>query len=386
MYAISNAFFLQAEVVQKDRWSHGPLEIIFVQEPREPGPLAEDQFKFRYELYQWNQTYAAGLVRPGDVFEAVTARVRGIERRQNPNIIFAPVTPSGVSELHVMLASLLPDSILKSAGLKRPRANISLTPTGRQDLSSAYSASVERAFEDYIWSKIMPRARNNRAFFSRTSPLRLLAGDTKFWMHRIYRIALERRESCFEPTRHEDEDWEPLDKLRNALRESLPTEDRAHFDVRRPLMGGPIWMEDDADEREAVIEDALSGAGIMDSLAPVIELVNSRRAHEDFSSRASWIKEDFERAFYSKRSRLKVELVETVDDAPVWTTDECDGYGDVLYRDLLAALDLRERTLFLALRMGRTVTEIAAREGLSGHAGVSRRIKALKAKIAGLLH
>lgn len=385
MYAISNAFFLQAEIVQKDRWSYGPLEIIFVRAPRDPGP-AEDQFKFRYNVYQWNQTYAAGLVRPGDAFEAVTARVSGIERRENPNIILAPVTPSGVSELHVMLASLLPDSILRAAGLERTRANIALSLTGRQDLTKAYSANVERAFEHYIWSKIMPRARNNRAFFSRTSPLRLLAGDTKFWMHRIYRIALERRESCFEPTRHEDEDWEPLAKLRDDLHDSLPAQDRAHFDVRRPLMGGSIWLEDDADEREAVIEDALSGAGIMDSLTPVVELVNSRRAHEDFSSRASWIKEDFERTFYSKRSRLKVEIVETLDDAPVWTTDECDGYGDVLFRDLLAALNIRERTLFLALRMGRTVTEIASGEGLSGHAGVSRRIKALKAKIARLLH
>jgi hypothetical protein len=97
----------------------------------------------------------------------------------------------------------------------------------------------------------------------------------------------------------------------------------------------------------------LTGAGVITSLEPVIELLQSRRAHEDFSSRASWIKEDFERTFYSKRAKLKVELVETLDDAPVWATDECAGYGEVLFRELIAALDLKERRRLLALRLGK---------------------------------
>lgn len=120
----------------------------------------------------------------------------------------------------------------------------------------------------------------------------------------------------------------------------------------------------------------------MDSLAPVIELLHTRRAHEDFANRHSWIKEDFERQFYSKRAALKVELIETLDEAPVWSSEDNEGYGQALFRDVLAWLDRKERKLLLALRMGRTATEIAASNGLAGHASVSCRIARLKRKIS----
>jgi hypothetical protein len=45
---------------------------------------------------------------------------------------------------------------------------------------------------------------------------------------------------------------------------------------------------------------------------------------------------------------------------------------------LLAALNVKERKLLLALRMGRTMSDIAAADGLNGHASISRRINALK--------
>lgn len=56
-----------------------------------------------------------------------------------------------------------------------------------------------------------------------------------------------------------------------------------------------------------------------------------------------------------------------------------------MFRDILAALDLRERKLFLALRMGKTVTEIATGDNLAGHASISRRIKTLKQKVRMLI-
>jgi hypothetical protein len=78
--------------------------------------------------------------------------------------------------------------------------------------------------------------------------------------------------------------------------------------------------------------------------------------------------------------------VETVDDAPVWSTNECDGYGEVLFRDIFATLDLRERRLMLAIRTGKTVTEIAREAGHAGHAAISRRIKQIQAKVRRLLN
>jgi hypothetical protein len=89
--------------------------------------------------------------------------------------------------------------------------------------------------------------RASAAFFSKHSPLRLLSGDTRFWMQRIYRIALERRETWFEPTTAED-GWKPLEEIRRSLFENIPTEGRELYDVRRPLRGGVIWYEQDHEE------------------------------------------------------------------------------------------------------------------------------------------
>jgi hypothetical protein len=384
MFAISNAFYLQAEIVQRDRWVGYPLEIAFVPSPGFV-PLSDERLKMELALHDWNQTYAAGYIRRSDTFEAVTSKVPGIERRKNPNIILAPRNANGITELHVMLASLLPDEMLREAGIERGRANMALALTGRHQMPSRYASAVEQAFAKYIWRKIAPGRRSDAAFFSAQSPLRLLAGDPRFWMQRIYRIALERRESWFTPTTHED-GWKPLKELRSTFYANIPDADKPMFDVRRPLMGGTIWDQKDHDEREAVIDDAITGVGVMESLDPVLNLLRSQRVHEDFSSRASWIKEDFERSFYSKRAKLKVELVETIDDAPVWDTGECDGYGEVLFRDILAVLNRKETKLLLAVRQGKTPCEIASDEGLRGHAAVSRRVKRLKAKLRQLLH
>jgi hypothetical protein len=385
MLAISNAFFLQAEIVQRDRWAAFPLEIAFVQCPR-LGPWSEDSSKIQLALHDWNQSYAAGYLRRSDTFEAVTSKVPGIEHRKNPNIILAPRGENGVSELHVMLASLLPDALLAELSIERARANMGLSLFGRHQLPRGYASTVEQAFSQYIWNKMSPGKRSATKFFSPHSPMRLLAGDSRFWMQRIYRIALERRESFFAPTTHEDAGWVSMDDVRSKFYAEIPAEDAHKYYVRRPLTGGTIWDEKDHNEREAVIDDAISGAGVMDSLDPIVDLLRVQRVHEDFSARASWIKEDFERSFYSKRAKLKVELVETIDNAPVWDTAECDGYSEVLFRDLLAVLNLKERKLLLAVRQGKTPCEIASSEELRGHAAISRRIKALKSKLGKLLH
>ncbi len=121
----------------------------------------------------------------------------------------------------------------------------------------------------------------------------------------------------------------------------------------------------------------------MGSLAPVLEALRSHRAPEDFSARHSWVKEDFERSFFRKRERLKVTLVETVDDLPTWSACEPDGDGDVMFRDLLAFFDQRSRHLLLAMRHGKTVSEIARGLGHKGHAAVARRVQAVKGRWGG---
>jgi len=205
-------------------------------------------------------------------------------------------------------------------------------------------------------------------------------------MSRIYRVAAELRETMFDECDDSSEKtWKPLPELSAKILGEIPEKDRTEFKVRRPLQGGRIWDENSLEEREGIIDDAIQGIGTMESVQPVIELLLSRKTQDDFSERTSWIKEDFERAFYSKRAKVKVELIETLDDCPVWASDGNEGYENALFRDVLSFLDRKERKLVIALRMGRTVSEIATSQGLNGHGSVSRKLKALKAKVGRLL-
>jgi hypothetical protein len=88
--------------------------------------------------------------------------------------------------------------------------------------------------------------------------------------------------------------------------------------------------------------------------------------HEDFSDRYSWVKEDFERTFYSKRSKIKVSLYEFIDECPVHDGVDTPGYQDILFRDVMGFFDERDRRIILALRQGRTQSEIAEQMGHSG--------------------
>jgi len=379
MRAFPAGMIWQVEVVQRDRWTHGPLELAFFPARAEGlSGLTLDGV-----VMTWNLSSPAGFLRPGDAMDELSKLVPSLPKRNNPNLIFVPKREDGLTALHAMLGSLLPDEELRNAGLERRRASMVLSLAGLYDLPAGYGDSASGAFSRYIWQRIAPRARFHPSFFSPKSPLRLLAADTRFWMHRIYRTALDRREEF--PEGPSEPDWKPLEELTAEVRECLPAEDVDKFAVRRPLLGGDVWDIDDADERDAMIEEAITGAGVMESLEPVIELLHTQRSHEDFSSRHSWIKEDFERQFYSKRAKLTVELIETVDDAVSWSVDDNEGYGQILFRDVLAWLDRKERRLLLALRMGKTTTEIAADDGLSGHASISRRIQRLKSKVAQLL-
>jgi hypothetical protein len=380
MRVMSNAFFSSAEIVQLDKWEHGPLEIAFVdRDMKSPSRLEDD-----YAISMWNMAHDGGHLRPGDIFDTVTAQVPGIARRTNPNIFLAPRLSSGYTELHAMLASLLPDRVLQGAHIERPRANLALSLVGRYQLPDDYASRVETAFAAFIWTKLLPGSRNQRGAFAKSASVRMLAGDVRFWMQRIFRIALERRELRMISV-EDDPEWKPMDAIEQEFRRQLGSEDDSNYLVRRPLYGGDLWDPESASDRDDVIHQAIHGGTAQESLAPVLELLRTQRAHEDFSSQYSWVKEDFERSFYSKRAKLKVELISTADDAPVWETGDCDGYSDLLLRDLLAVINTRERKLLLAIREGRTPCEIAKEQGLRGHATISRRIAALKNKVAAIL-
>jgi hypothetical protein len=389
MRVLSNAFFAQAEIVQSDRWDYGPLELAFLAEA--PAAAANgpphSHLLNSYAVSQWNQSASAGFARDGEAMEILKAQIPSLERRKNPNIIMVPERADGLTELDIMLASLLPDSALAKWKLPRLRASMALLLVGHHELDSNFATRTRAAFSDLIWHKLSPQRRSRQAAFSANSSLRVLAGDPTFWMHRLYRLCLAWRDEFFtEVDESTEPSWKPLETLRQHFLDSIPEEDREKFKVRRPLRGGEIWDEKNEADRNNVLDAVISGGDILESLDPVVEVLKTHRCHDDFAACHSWIKEDFERSFYSKRAKLKVDLVETLDDAPVWASTDNEGYEHALFRDVLSFLDLQEKRLVVALRSGRTVSDIASQRGLSGHASISRKIKALKLKVRRLIN
>src|SRR5690349_11782095 len=116
MKAISNAFFWQVEVVQEDRWDHGPLELVVVDQASRKGPMTDKQIQLSLAISEWNRSTSGGFTRPGEALETLEQQlgVLGV-RRANPNVIFVPRGVNGVTQLHVMLASLLPEDRLRCA-------------------------------------------------------------------------------------------------------------------------------------------------------------------------------------------------------------------------------------------------------------------------------
>jgi hypothetical protein len=380
MQAISNAFLSQAEIEDKNRWKHGPLEFMFLDLEKYP---QQSHAELVGLMAEWNRGYEGGFCRNGKSVETLERLLPGLIASNNPNIFLAG-RDCGFSQLDVMLASVVPSPILEKHGLTKQRANMWLLPFGHHLVSPGYGQACRRAFEEYIWQKLQRSSRCQYNFFAKTSPLRLLAADSHYWMSRLFRIAVDRYEG-FSPTEHVEELWQPLEVLRAEFEKSIPTSELDHLEIRRPRMGGELWDIEDEDECDAVVEEMLDGLGIMEPIDPLLDLLHSHRTQEDFSPTYSWIKEDFERSFYSKRAKVKVVLVETVDDHPAWAVGSCIGHDDVIFRDILACFDSREQKLLVAVRHGKTTTEIAKEMGLKGHASISRKLARIKERVRRLL-
>jgi hypothetical protein len=397
MFVMSNAFFSQAEITQSDRWKHGPLELHLVPEPK------KNRHAFGGLVVQWNQDQCGGVARDARVLKQLQRR--RIINGTNPNQVVAP-TLYGYSELLGMLGSLLPTSALKRLGIKRPRSTFWLwplvagmdfrSPSKLERLSPEVlsrlteqhlrhlACTIPPAFERWVWTRLMRSARFGMDNYAENSSLRLLAGDTRFWMHRLYRIAIDLYES-FPPVEDDDPDWTPLNRIQKKFQAYVPDEDRSSFQVTRPRMGGHLWYANDSKDREWITNLLLTGDATAASLDPIVEVLRGSAAHEDFSQRYSWVKEDFERAFYSKRSKLRVSLYECLDDCPVHDGCDTPGYEEILFRDLMAFFDRRDQHIILALRQGKTKSNIAAELGHNGHAAISRRVHIIQKKVMRLL-
>ena len=122
-------------------------------------------------------------------------------------------------------------------------------------------------------------------------------------------------------------------------------------------------------------------------LRGLLDAVRSNRVEEDFSKRWSNAREDFERKLYKKRSKVRVTFVEIDETPAVFAPDaEVDAEQRLLWQNLFAVLNPKERHVIVCLRNGATSkTEIAQELGYANHSSISKALAQIRRKAQKLL-
>jgi hypothetical protein len=168
-------------------------------------------------------------------------------------------------------------------------------------------------------------------------------------------------------------------KLLKKLQANCPPQ----FTPARPLFGGDIWAGESG-AWEAT-RDMVEIADRHGRLRGILDAIRSNRVEEDFSSRWSYEREDFERKLYRKRNKIKVQFVELDDTIPVHGP-ETDVEENLLWQSLLAILNPKEHRVAICLRSGVSrVATISQLLGYANHSPVSKALKRIREKVKNLL-
>lgn len=233
---------------------------------------------------------------------------------------------------------------------------------------------MARAFASHIWRFI--DSGSPLSAFSDSDSLKLLAHNLDFWLPYAVHVAENRLRALGRVAIEDEEQRRDLELARTDLPQG--------YAIDRPLFGGQIWSG---------VEDALEATQEMIDMADahgrlrgIIEALRSNRVEDDFSSRWSYAREDFERRLYRKRNKVQVRFVELNDTIPV-QGPEAEVDGNLVFEDFLGLLDSRQKQIVILLRSGITgVGEISKILGYKNHSPVSKALAKIRQKAAAFLY
>ncbi|MGI8736000.1 MAG: hypothetical protein DLM53_07875 [Candidatus Eremiobacter antarcticus] len=299
--------------------------------------------------------------------------------------------PGGDAEVYhrfAVLYHLLPLRVLEQFGL--PPLHRGMWPFTMDTMHvvgfpADLRRRLEKAWSYHIWPFLADGRLGDKRDFSQDDPLQLLSHELEYWLPHAYATIESFVCDGFEPVPIDTED------LRARFEEIRSNPDVEGLDIAQPRMGGYVWSgEREAREITAAIVDAADADG---RLRAVIDAIRTNRQQDDFSGRWSRAKEDFERAFHRTRSKTKIVFVELpgtvpvqgphaeVDFAPAAGKSDTAGeaIGNVVWEDLLAAVDVKSRRIVVVLRSGETkVGEISRILGYANHSPVSKKLKMIR--------
>lgn len=330
-------------------------------------------------IARWNGAWEARHLRH-NMFRSrdLPQGLRWIKRHPDCDFRLVPLEDNNRFPAFAMLYHLLPLPVLRRFGLpplKRAGWPFSTYWDVDTVLPADWGNRLAKAVAFHLWPRLCPNS--SPSMFSATDPVHLLAHNLDFWVPYLD-LVVQRRRLQAPRCRFDADDPGQRQVLRRTRRKLA-----AHCDVERPLMGGTVWMgEDDVADVACQLIDTADEHG---RLRGILDAVRSSRVVDDFSSRWSWAKEDFERRLYRKRSKVRVVFVELSDTVPVHGP-EAEIHETLLWEDFLALLDVREPRVVVCLRSGITkATEIADELGYANHSPVSKALARIRQKAARFL-
>lgn len=234
-------------------------------------------------------------------------------------------------------------------------------------LPTDFATRLARAWASAVWPHL--DSGSTLAAYRSDEPIRLLAHNLDFWLPAVTSV-IEQELGSF-----------PLGGSEEVLERPVTLEDGSVLEGAtwgRPRKGGDVWSGED--EAQDFLAWTIEEADASGKLRGIIDAVRSHRVQDDFSSRWSYAKEDFERRLHHKRSKVSVRFVELTDTIPV-QGPETEIVGNQVTADFMALLDEKERQIVILLNSGTTkLTDIAGIMGYKNHSPISKKLVRIRAK------
>jgi hypothetical protein len=356
-----------------------PPEFVYVKEPNGK----KQRLAFQVAVTEWNWLWESGDARrhvflSEDRGREFPRNLRWLLSQERPGVDVRLLVDGLRFDAYAPLYHLLPLRLLERFGLPALKRGLWPSKGLRWDrhvsvLPPDYRERLEKAVAHLLWPLMSDRTRQES--FSRSYSPILLAHNLDFWLPYLDLVIQSRVRRGGRWHYDKEERTEQRRDLR-ALRRQLRDVD-APFTAERPLRGFSPWIGEE-DAREAAVE-LVATADRAGRLGGILDAFRSSHLEDDFSARWSWEREDFERKLYRKRDRIRVTFVELKDTVPVVSPDtELD--ERLLWSDLFALLDPKERSIAVCLRSGLTQTDIASRLGYANHSAISKALARIRAK------
>ncbi len=343
-----------------------PPEFVYVPLPKSPRFTDEE-----VAISNWNLMWEAGHLRPQGVVELPNS-LSWVKDFQGTNLYLLPGGSPHRYETLGVLFHLLPQKTVEMFGL-RPMKQIVWPPAlrnvhAREVLTRDFSARLAKAFAFQVWPLL--NKRSNIKAFSKDDPLVLLSHNLDYWLPFAYTMAENRLRTFLRVGFENNGQRKKLERLRRRMPDGV--------EANLPRSGGWLW-QGEAEAREALTE-VVEAADRHGRLRSIMEAITENRVEDDFSSRWSYEREDFERKLHHKRLKIKVSFVELDETIPVHGPDS-ELEDNLLWEDFLTLLNRKERSITVCLRNGFTKAgEISTILGYANHSPVSKALKRIRQK------